>query len=60
MIWVVNSDDWAIFKVNPKDGTVVEKIQLDKSDPALHGLDIDSNGVLWYSDADSGWICKLV
>jgi streptogramin lyase len=46
--------------VNPKDGTVVEKIQLDKSDPALHGLDIDSNGVLWYSDADSGWICKLV
>jgi hypothetical protein len=25
-----------------------------------HGLDIDRNGVLWYSDAGSGWICKLV
>ena len=30
-----------------------------KSDPAPHGLDMDSKGTLWYCDAGSGWICRL-
>jgi streptogramin lyase len=59
-LWVINSDDFAIFKLDPKDGTVVAKIQLSKQDPAPHGLDIDRNGVLWYCDAGSSWVCKLV
>jgi streptogramin lyase len=57
---VINSDDWAIFKLNPKDGKIVSKIQLSKDDPAPHGLDIDNSGALWYSDAGSGWICRLI
>ena len=28
--------------------------------PVPHGLDMDRNGVLWYCDAGTGWICKLV
>jgi hypothetical protein len=60
MLWVINSDDWAIFKLNPKDGKIVSKIQLSKDDPAPHGLDIDNSGALWYSDAGSGWICRLI
>ena len=60
MLWVINSDDRAIFKLDTKDGAVVSKIQLSKDDPVPHGLDIDRNGVLWYSDAGTGWICKLV
>jgi len=60
MLWVINSDDRIIFKLDPKNGTVVSKIQLSKDDPAPHGLDIDRNGVLWYCDAASSWICKLV
>jgi len=60
MLWVINSDDRTIFKLDPKDGTVVSKIQLSKDDPAPHGLDIDRNGVLWYCDAGTSWICKLV
>jgi streptogramin lyase len=60
MLWVINSDDRIIFKLDPKDGTVVSKIQLSKEDPAPHGLDIDKDGALWYCDAASSWICKLV
>lgn len=60
MLWVINSDDRAIFKIDMKDGAVVSKIQLSKDDPVPHGLDMDRNGVLWYCDAGTGWICKLV
>jgi outer membrane protein assembly factor BamB len=60
MLWVINSDDRAIFKLDPKDGRVLSKVQLSKEDPAPHGLDIDRNGTLWYCDAASSWICKLV
>jgi streptogramin lyase len=60
MLWVINSDDSAIYKLDPKDGTVVAKIQLSKDDPVPHGLDIDRTGTLWYCDAGSSWICKLV
>jgi len=58
-LWVINSDDRAIFKLDAKDGNVVSKIQLSKDDPTPHGLDIDRNGVLWYCDAGTSWICKL-
>jgi streptogramin lyase len=59
-LWVINSDDRAIFKLDTKNGTVVSKIQLGKEDPVPHGLDIDRNGILWYCDAGTGWVCKLV
>ena len=60
MLWVINSDDRAIFKLETKGGAAVSKIQLSKEDPVPHGLDIDDKGVLWYCDAATGWICKLV
>jgi streptogramin lyase len=58
-LWCVESDDQAIYKMDPKDGNLLAKIQLSKQEPALHGLDI-RNGVLWYCDAGSGWVCRLV
>jgi len=57
-LWCVESDGRVIYKLDPKDGKPVGKIQLTKSDPEPHGLDV-SNGVLWYCDAASGWICRL-
>ena len=57
-LWCVESDGRAIYKLDPKDGTPVAKIQLTKEDPEPHGLDI-KDGVLWYCDAASSWICKL-
>lgn len=59
MLWVINSDDRAIFKLDTKTGAVVSRIQLSKEDPVPHGLDIDRNGVLWYCDAGTGWMCRL-
>jgi hypothetical protein len=41
------------------DGAIVAKIVLDKvNDPSVHGLDM-KDGVLWYCDANKGWICNL-
>ncbi|MGH9386286.1 MAG: hypothetical protein ACRD2N_18580 [Vicinamibacterales bacterium] len=57
-LWCVESNHRAIYKLDPADGTAVAKIQLTRDDPEPHGLDA-SRGVLWYSDAASGWICRL-
>jgi len=57
-LWCVESDGRVIYKLDPKDGRPVARMQLTKSDPEPHGLDI-SKGVLWYCDAASGWICRL-
>ena len=57
-LWCVESDGRAIYKLDPKDGARLAKIQLTKDDPEPHGLDA-KDGVLWYCDAASGWICRL-
>jgi hypothetical protein len=58
-LWSVGSDFAQIHKLDSRDGKIVAKIQLDKkADPAVHGLEI-RNGVLWYCDAQSGWVCSL-
>jgi hypothetical protein len=58
-IWCVGSDEAEIYKLQKSDGAIVAKIVLDKAnDPSLHGLDI-KDGVLWYCDANKGWICNL-
>jgi streptogramin lyase len=59
-LWCIGSDDQEIYKMDPKDGRLLGKIKLTKEDPVLHGLAIDKTGVLWYCDAGSGWVCKLV
>ena len=59
VLWCVNSDERAIYKLDPSDGTVTAKIQLAKSDPEPHGLDM-YKGVMWYCDAASSWVCRLV
>jgi streptogramin lyase len=58
-LWCVESDGRIIYKLDPKDGTPVARIQLPADAPEPHGLDI-GDGVLWYCDASSGWICRLV
>jgi streptogramin lyase len=58
-LWCVESDGRIIYKLDPKDGTPVARIQLPADAPEPHGLDI-RDGVLWYCDASSAWICRLV
>jgi len=58
-LWCVGSDEMEIYKLQKSDGKIVAKIKLDKAnDPSLHGLDM-KDGVLWYCDANKGWICNL-
>ena len=57
-LWCVESDGRAIYKLDPADGAPLAKIQLTRDDPEPHGLDI-KDGVLWYCDAASSWICRL-
>jgi len=58
-LWCVESDGRTIFKLDPRNGAPVASIQLSKDDPEPHGLDVH-DGTLWYCDAASGWICRLV
>jgi hypothetical protein len=58
-IWCVGADEAEIYKLQMSDGTIMAKIVLDKArDPSVHGLDI-KDGVLWYCDANKGWVCSL-
>ncbi|MDA2938041.1 hypothetical protein MYX75_07250 [Acidobacteria bacterium AH-259-A15] len=58
-LWCVESNDRAIYKMDPKDGKLLAKIQLSQDDPEPHGMSM-WGGVIWYSDATSGWLCRLV
>jgi streptogramin lyase len=58
-LWCAETIDCAIYKLDPKDGKPVAKIQLTKNDPEIHGLALH-DGVFWYSDASTGWVCRLV
>lgn len=58
-IWCVGSDEAEIYKLRMSDGGIVGRIVLDRqNDPSVHGLDI-KDGVLWYCDANKGWVCNL-
>jgi hypothetical protein len=58
-LWCVESNDRAIYRMDSETGDLLAKIQLTREDPEPHGLTI-RNGVLWYCDAASRWVCRLV
>ncbi len=58
-LWCVESNDRAIYKLDPKDGRPVAKVQLSQSDPEPHGFSMWRGG-MWYCDASSRWVCRLV
>lgn len=58
-LWCVESNHRAIYKMDPKNGKLLAKIQLKESDPEPHGMTM-KDGVFWYCDAGSRWVCRLV
>lgn len=56
-LWHGDSNLAAFFKFDTDTGAIIEKIQLNDSDPVAHGLTI-WNGTLWYCD-DVGVVCKM-
>jgi streptogramin lyase len=59
VLWCVGSTEREIYKMDPADGKLLAKIKLTKEDPEPHGLDL-YKGVMWYCDAASGWVCRLL
>lgn len=59
VLWCVGSTEREIYKMDPKDGKLLAKIKLTRQDPEPHGLDL-YEGVMWYSDAATGWVCRLL
>jgi streptogramin lyase len=59
ILWCVGSSEREIYKMDPKDGKLLAKIKLAQEDPEPHGLDL-FEGVMWYSDAASSWVCRLL
>jgi streptogramin lyase len=58
-LWCVESNDRAVYKMDPKDGKLLARIVLTPQDPEPHGFTL-RNGVFWYCDASSRWVCRLV
>ena len=58
-LWCVESNDCAIYKMDSDNGELLAKIQLRQEDPELHGMTM-RDGVFWYCDAVSRWVCRLV
>jgi len=58
-LWCVGSTEREIYKMDPQDGKLLAKIKLTREDPEPHGLD-QTKDVMWYCDASSGWICRLM
>ena len=58
-LWCVESNDRAIYKMDPSSGELLAKIQLPEEDPEPHGMTV-ADGVFWYCDAGSRWVCRLV
>ena len=69
-IWCLFSNDLVIHRLNPKDGRILEAVQLAKTDPDPHGMTW-YRGALYYCDAGiapgavdskskySGYICRI-
>ena len=59
-LWSVASDYQQIQRISQADGRILGKIQLARTDPAIHGIEL-RDGVIWYCDADrnSGLVCTL-
>lgn len=57
-LWVVHTADHVIVKLDPADGTVLEQIELPRSEPQPHGLSLYGDDLL-YCDATSGWVVKV-
>ena len=57
-LWCVETGHRAIYRLNPEDGSVMEKIDVPEPIPEPHGMTI-WNSVLWYCDAVTRTICRM-
>jgi streptogramin lyase len=56
-LWCADSNMNAFHKHDPETGAILERIQLEDSDPLPHGMTVH-DGWMWYCD-DVGVVCRL-
>lgn len=49
-LWCVETNHRAIFRLNPNDGTILQKVAIPEPNPEPHGMTL-WNGEFWYCDA---------
>lgn len=57
-IWVVHKMEWRIVKLDPESGAVLDRIEIPRDQPEVHGLSRDGENLL-YCDATTGWIVRI-
>ncbi len=58
-LWAVHTADRIIVKYNVDTGKELDRIEVPPPNPEPHGLTL-WNGVLWYCDAESGAVCRIL
>ena len=57
-VWVVFKPEWCIIKVDLEDGSELDRIEVPKHLPEMHGLARSGDDLL-YCDATSGWVVRI-
>lgn len=57
-LWCVETNHRAIYRLNPADGAVREKLGIPDGNPEPHGMTM-WDGDFWYCDAGSRAVCRV-
>jgi streptogramin lyase len=58
-LWCVETNHRAIYRLNIKDGAIIDKIEIPEPYPEPHGM-TRWNDCFWYCDAGSRAVCRVV
>jgi len=58
-LWCVETNHRAIFRLNTKDGSILQRVEIPEPYPEPHGMSL-WEGTFWYCDAhDTQDVCRL-
>jgi streptogramin lyase len=57
-LWCVETSHRTIYRLNVKDGSILDKIEIPEPQPEPHGMTL-WEGYFWYCDAGSRAVCRL-
>ena len=57
-LWCVETTHRAIYRMNPKSGDILQKVEIPAPEPEPHGMTI-WDGCFWYCDATTRVVCRM-
>ena len=57
-LWCVETSHRAIYRLNVKDGSIIDRIDIPEPHPEPHGM-TRWDGCFWYCDAESRAVCRV-